>query len=152
MPATRSQVRRQKLVTHSVDFGDGVVIAFTFDANKMTDAWMEQWTRHEQEESAPQLNASLADLIEAWDILETEDGPPVPVTADEIGNLFSLRDKLRLMHEFAGLPSDAEGNASGNTSSSPTTGSSSTPEIHPNGQSTSPTPAPSASPSSTVPT
>lgn len=145
MPATRSQIRRPKVIDHTVDFGDGVTICFTFDANKMTDAWMADWSEAEETSDVPQLNAMLADLIEAWDLLETEGGPVVPVIAEEIGKLFSLPDKFRLLKEFIGLPSDAEGNASRITSSSPSISSSSTPESPPNGQSPSTSPEPSAS-------
>lgn len=152
MPATRSQIRRQKIVSHTVDFGDGVTVAFMFDVNKITDAWMDDWTRHEEETNAPQLNQMLAELIERWDILEDEGGPSVPVSADEVGKLFSLPDKIRLMKEFIGLPSDAEGNASKNTSSSPSSDSSLTQVSPPNGQSPSQTPEPVASPSSPLPT
>jgi hypothetical protein len=152
MPATRSQIRRPKLVDHTVDYGDGVTITFRFDANKMTDGWMADWAKHEEDTNAPQLNAMLADLIESWDILEADDGPPVPVTAEEIGNLFSLPDKIGLMKEFIGLPSDAEGNASRNISSSPSSDSTSTPASRQNGPQPSATPEPSASPSLTHPT
>jgi hypothetical protein len=152
MPATRDQVRRPKIVDHTVDFGEGVTITFSFDANKMTDGWIADWTRLEDESNAPQMNEMLEDLIERWDILETEGGPVIPVSAEEIGKLFSLPDKLRLFKEFVGLPSDAEGNASRNTSSSPNDASSSMPVSRPNGQSMSPTPEPSASPSLTPPT
>jgi hypothetical protein len=152
MPATRSQIRRQKLIQHTVDFGDDVTIAFVFDANKMTDDWMDEWGRLEEQSKVPQMNAMLANLIEKWDLLEDEGGPVVPISAEEIGKLFSLRDKLRLMKEFAGLPTDAEGNASANISSSPSMDSTSEQASPPNGQLTSPTPMPSASPSLTQPT
>jgi citrate synthase len=145
MPATREQVRRPKIIDHTVDFGDGVMITFSFDANKMTDEWMDEWTRHEEESNVPQLNAMLADLIERWDILEHEGGPTIPVSAEEIGKLFALPVKLRLMREFLGLPSDAEGNASTNTSSTPSSTSSSMQESLPNGLSASTSVPPSAS-------
>lgn len=151
MPATRSQIRRPKLVDHTIGFGDGASVTFTFDANKLTDAWMDEWQQAERDPDTSLLNLQLADLIERWDILETDDGPPVPVTAEEIGKLFSLRDKLELIREFVGLPSDAEGNASRNTSSTPSTASTSTPEPRRNGQPPSETPAPSESRSSPHP-
>lgn len=152
MAATRSQVRRSKIVSHTVSFGDGVEVAFTFDANKMTDGWMEDWTKHEEDTNIRQLNAMLADLILSWDILEEENGPVVPITPEEIGKLFTLSDKFNLLKEFVGLPSDAEGNASKNTSSSASSDSSLTQVSPPNGQSPSPTPTPVASPSSPLPT
>jgi hypothetical protein len=152
MPATRGQIRRPKHVQHTVDFGEDVSVTFTFDANKITDAWMDEWTRHEEESNVPQINAMLADLIETWDILEDENGPAVPVSADEVGALFSLPDKLMLMREFCGLPQDSEGNASRNISSTQSSDSTSTPASHPNGQQTSATPEPVASPSLTHPT
>jgi len=153
MPApTRGQIRRAKLVEHIVDFGDDVQVTFVFDANKMTDGWMADWARHEEETNVPQLNAMLADLIESWDILEDEGGAPIAPTAEEIGSLFAVPDKLLLIKEFAGLPSDAEGNASRNISFSPQTDSSSTPGNPPNGQPPLPTPETSVSPSLTHPT
>ena len=79
MPATRSQIRRPKLVDHTVDFGEDVMVTFTFDANKMTDAWLADWSKHEEDTNAPQLNEMLADLIERWDILESDEGQPLAV-------------------------------------------------------------------------
>jgi hypothetical protein len=152
MPATRSQRRRRKPIVHAVNFGDGEVINFTFDANKITDEWMERWMEAERQSDAPQLNAMLADVIEEWDLLEDEGGPVIAVTATEIGKLFTLRDKYRLLREFIGLPSDAEGNASESTSSSPSSDFVSAPASPQNGPPTSPTPEPVASPSSPQPT
>src|SRR5262245_60781709 len=151
MSATRSQLRAPKWIDHSIDFG-GPVVTFTFDANKITDAWLDEWARNEKDSDAPQINAMLADLIERWDILETEGGPVVPVSAEEIGKLFSLPAKIQMVKEFAAQPSDAEGNASSTISSTPSTGSTAEPGALPNGQSMSPTPERSASLSSTQPT
>lgn len=152
MPATRSGLRRPKHVDCPVDFGEGEVVTFVIDANKMTDAWMDDWSRAEKEAGESKLNAMLDDLIEAWDIYEHEGGPLVPVSETEIGKLFSLSAKSQMMREFGDLPSDAEGNASRNISSTPGDVSSSTPASPQNGPSPSPTPEPVASPSSTQPT
>jgi hypothetical protein len=149
MPATRSQIRRSKIVEQTVDFGEGVTVTFTIDANKMTDGWMADFVRHEEESNVPQINAMLVDLIERWDIVEDEGGALVPVNEEEIGKLFSMPDKVKLMKAFAVLPSDAEGNASRNISSTPSTDSMSEQASLQNGQQTSQTPTPLASPSST---
>jgi hypothetical protein len=151
MAATRAQIRRAKVIGHKVDFGDDVIVTFWYDRNKITDAWMQDWKTHEEQAKTPALNEMLADLIERWDIIETEGGPEIPVSKETIGDLFGLPDKIYLMTELytAGMPSSEEGNASPITSSIPSEGSSSKPESPQNGQEPSPSPAPLASPSPT---
>jgi hypothetical protein len=159
MGATRSQIRRARVIGHRVDFGEGVVVTFWYDRNKMTDVWMADWQEHERQSNAPKLNEMLADLIDRWDILENEGGPFIPVSAEAIGELFSLPDKLELMKEFmtAGVPTSAEGEASSGLSSvSPLEQSTDStapqpervPQL-PNGDQPSPSLEPSRSPSPT---
>jgi hypothetical protein len=159
MAATRAQIRRAKVIGHKVDFGDGVEVTFWYDRNKITDAWMQDWQTHEQQQAAPALNEMLADLIERWDIVETEDGPEIPVSVKTIGELFGLPDKIYLMTELytAGTPSRAEGEVSSGLSlDSPQAESADStqqqlerPQTPQNGAEPSPSPAPSVSPSPT---
>lgn len=146
MPATRSQLRRPVIVEHKVDFGDGVEVMFRYDRNKITDAWVREWTRHEEEQNAGALNEVLGDLIEAWDVLN-DDGTPCPITADMIGELLSYPDKIKVLQELmtASVPSRAEGNASSASSASPSTDSMQEQPSSPNGSDTSGSPSVSES-------
>ncbi len=150
MPATPSQLRRPVVVNHTVDFGDGVTVKFTFDRNKITDAWMEEWTRLETEQDISTLNQALNDLILAWDIQE-EDGTPYRKTPETIGYLFALPDKGRIFRELveAAVPTRAEGNASSEPSSTPQSASAEPQQTPPNGATPSASPPVSASPSLT---
>ena len=152
-------MRRTKIIGHPVDFGDGTEVIFWYDRNKMTDVWLEEWQEHEKKTNVPALNEMLADLIDRWDLVEEEGGPEIPVSAVEIGRLFSLPVKLFLMQQLltAGVPSRAEGEALGAPwSDSPPEQSTASmppqpekPQTLPNGDAPSPLPAPSASPSPT---
>ena len=56
--ATPGQLRRAVVVNHTIDFGEGdfgegVTVNFVYDRNKITDAWMNQWTLLETERNAP---------------------------------------------------------------------------------------------------
>lgn len=150
MPATPSQLRRPRVVSHTIDFGDDVMVRFDYDRNKMTDVWMDEWTRLETEADTPRLNEMLADLIVSWDVVN-EDGSPFPMTAENIGYLFALPDKAHVFQELitASVPSRAEGNASSERSSMPPSDSTPPPQTPQNGPATLPLPAPSASPSPT---
>lgn len=151
MPATASQLRRPIIVDHTVDFGDGVTVQFRYDRNKLTEAWMNAWTRAEQAaDGASRLNDMLDDLIDGWDI-RNDDGSECPKTSEAIGFLFSVPDKARIFSELltATGPARAEGNASAPTSATPGP-TSTTPPVTPlNGQPPSPSPEPLASPSTT---
>jgi hypothetical protein len=146
MPATPSQLRRPVVVNHTIDFGDGVTVKFVFDRNKLTDAWMNEWTRIENERNAPQMNAMLDDLVMSWDVLE-EDGSPYPKNPETIGFLFTIGDKGRIFEDLidASVPSRAEGNASSERTSTPSSASTPPQETPPNGTVPSLSPAPSAS-------
>lgn len=150
MPATPSQFRRPIIVDHAVEFGDGVAVTFRFDRNKITDAWMREWTRMEEAQDVNALNTALADLIESWDMVG-DDGQPFPPTAENISYLFNLPDKAFVIGELmrASVPARAEGNASASTSATPATASTPSPVSPPNGLAPSPSPAPLASPSPT---
>ena len=150
MPATPSQFRRPVLRSHTVDFGDGVEVAFRYDRNKITDAWYAEWQRLEGEQDANALNKALADLIESWDVVN-DDGSPVPPTAENISYLFNLPDKGYVIAELmkASVPSRAEGNGSGSTSSIPVMDSTSSPGNHRPSPQPSLSPPPSASQSPT---
>lgn len=128
-----SQIRRAIVVDHTIDFG-GVEVTFRFDRNKITDTWMNAWTALENEQATGAINIALADLIEDWDI-RNEDGTPYPPTPENIGYLFSLSDKGRIVKELmtAGEPTRAEGEDSAATSSSAKPSSTVPPESPQNG-------------------
>jgi hypothetical protein len=151
MPATPSQLRRPIIVDHTVDFGDDITVKFGFDRNKITDVWMREWVRLEQEPDATsKLNEMLADLITGWDVVN-EDGSPYPMTAEAIGVLFSLPDKGRIFQELveASAPSRAEGNVSSAPTSTQRSDFTEQVATPPNGTVTSPLPELSAAPSQT---
>jgi hypothetical protein len=150
MPATPNSLRRPKLKTISLDFGEGDCVSFTFDRNKITDAWMEDWDRLEQERDIALMNEALADLIIAWDIVN-EDGSPYESSAEHIGFLFNIADKALILREMitATAPTEAEKRGSSKLSSTPSSDSTEQAPNSPNGSETSPLPAPSASPSPT---
>jgi hypothetical protein len=151
MPVSKAQIRRARVIGHTVDFGEGVEVKFWYDRNKITDAWMKDWTLQEEQANAPRMNEMLFDLINRWDVVEEDGGPEVPVTVETIAELFSWPDKIYLMKELmtGGLPSSEEGNGSSEPSSSPVATSSDQAETSPNGPQPSPLPAPLASPSPT---
>ena len=150
MPATPSQLRRPVVVAHTVTFGDGVDVTFQFDRNKITDAWLQEWSRLEEERNTSAINEMLVDLVVSWDVVN-DDGSPYPLTAEAIGFLFTLPDKGRLVQELmrASVPSESEGKASSVPGSTPSLDSVPLPQTPQNGHTPSPSPEPSASPSTT---
>jgi hypothetical protein len=150
MHATPSQFRRPIIVDHTVDFGDDITITFRFDRNKITDAWLREWTRMEDEKDVNALNVSLADLIDSWDMVG-DDGAAFPPTVENISYLFTIADKAFVIGELmkASVPTRAEGNASANISATADTASTLSPASPPNGLPPSPSPSPSAVPSLT---
>lgn len=150
MPATPSQLRRPIVVDHTIDFGDGATVLFRFDRNKITDAWLQEWSRLEEDRNVSAINEVLADLIVSWDV-QNEDGTPYPLTAEAIGFLFNLPDKSRIVQELmrASVPGEAEGKASPATSVEVSPASSVTETPSPNGAPTSTLQPVSASPSPT---
>lgn len=149
MPSV-SSIRRPIIRDHVIDFGDDVQVTFRFDRNKITDAWIQEWTRLEGEENVGAINLVLADLIDEWDILE-DDETACPPTAENIGRLFSLADKGTIVRELmtATVPTDAEGKASSAPSNTPPSSSGPQPPMSPNGLTASSSAAPLASPSPT---
>ncbi len=150
MPATPSQLRRQILVDRTIDFGDGVTVTFRFDRNKMTDAFVKQWTQFETDKNTEAINSVLEGLIVSWDVVN-DDGTPYPPTAENIGFLFTLVDKGRIVSDLleASVPSRAEGNASSEPSSIPPSVFTEPQLTSPNGPAPSPSLQPSASQSTT---
>jgi hypothetical protein len=150
VPATRNQLRRPILNTHTVTFGEGVDVTFTFNRNVLTDAWFREWRQLEQQRDADALNVALDGLVHSWDVVN-DDGSPYPKSVETFSELFTLPDKARIVEELmtAAVPTRAEGNASENISSTASTDSASLPVSPPNGLAPSPSPTPSASPSPT---
>jgi hypothetical protein len=150
MPATPSSLRRPKLATVQLDFGEGDIVAFTFDRNKITDAWMEEWARAEEERDTGFMNEALADLIVRWDI-KGDDGSAYDPSAEHIGHLFTVADKASILREMmmATVPTEVEKRGSSTPSATPPSNSLRPPQDSPNGSTTSPSPTPSTAPSST---
>lgn len=143
MPAL-SSLTRQKLTDVVIDLGDGDVVTMKIDRNRVTPAWASR-----ADDAEDGVATALAEVIVSWDITD-DAGVGLPVTSETLTQLSigSLRELLSRMLE-ASVPSRAEGNGSGSSSSTPVTGSDSSPVSHPNGHQPSPLPVPSASPSTT---
>ncbi len=150
MPATPGQIRRPVIVNHTVDFGDGVSVKFVYDRNKITDAWMNEWSALEEQADVSKLNETMDDLILSWDVVN-EDGSPFPKTAENIGYLFALPDKGRIFQELvtASTPTRAEGNVSPEPSNTPQSDSAPPQPTPQNGPAPSASATVSASPSPT---
>jgi hypothetical protein len=148
MPATPSQLRRAIVIGHTVDFGDGVQVTFRYDRNKITDAWVKQWTEFENQQDVGAMNEVLADLISGWDI-QNDDGSPYPVSAESIGFLFSYPDKIKVLQELmtAPLPTAEEKKGSSGPTNTPSSDSTEQAPNSPNGSETSSSPLPSTAPS-----
>lgn len=115
MPAV-SHFRRPRVVNHTIDF-DGVAVKFVYDANKLRDSWIEEWTALEQQSEGGKLNEMLDDLIITWDLVN-DDGSSFPKTPATIGEVFTIPDKALILRELlaAVRPSSEEGNASATSS------------------------------------
>lgn len=116
MPATPSHFKRPKVVNHTIDF-DGVDVKFVYDANKLRDSWISEWSALEEESQGGKLNEMLDDLIISWDIVN-DDGSRFPKTAETIGDLFTIPDKSMILQALmtAVRPSSEEGNESSTSS------------------------------------
>jgi hypothetical protein len=116
MPATPSHFKRPRVVNHTIDFY-GVDVKFVYDANKLRDSWIQEWSALEEESQGGKLNEMLDDLIISWDIVN-DDGSRFPKTAETIGDLFTIPDKSVVLRELmtAVRPSSEEGNASSTSS------------------------------------
>ena len=117
MPAV-SHFRKPRVVNHTIDFG-GVDVKFVYDANKLRDSWIQEWTALEAQSNGGKLNEMLDDLIINWD-LTNDDGSAFPKTPDGIGDVFTIPDKALILRELlaAVRPSSEEGNASSASSES----------------------------------
>ncbi len=144
-----SDLTRAKPLDVTIDLGDGDMIVVRFDRNKVTPAWVGLAQQRDEASDALSLPKALADVILDWDVVADND-EPFPPTVENLA-VFSYpaqSDLLRRILEEA-VPSRAEGNASANTSSSPSMDSTDAPASPQNGQVVSLSPPPSASPSLT---
>lgn len=149
MPVSRSHLTRPKPRQVVIDLGDGDTISVVFNSNKITPAWMRDAEQRDNDRDSLSLPKALAEVILSWDVTE-DDGSEFPPTAENIAVLsYPAQSELLTSILGAAVPSSAEGNASANISSTPSTDSSNAQESPPNGQAPSPLPEPSASPSPT---
>jgi hypothetical protein len=111
-----SNLTRQKIVNAEIDLGDGDTVLVSFDANKITPAWVRDTERRVEDRDTLSLPKALAEVILSWDV--TQDGAEFPPTADNIA-VFSFGAMSALFERVMGaaVPSSAEGNASSDTSS-----------------------------------
>ena len=142
------QLTRVKPITTSVDLGDGDSVSITFNANKITPAWMKEADKRDTEKDILSLPKALSEVILKWDI--TEDGQPFGHSPENIA-VFSYPAQQALMLRIieAAVPSRAEGEASSSPSPAPSTDSMQGEQTHQNGAATSPSPELSTSPSPT---
>lgn len=148
MPS-RSHLTRPKPRNATVDLGEGDELKITFDANKITPAWMREAQKRDEAQDSYSLPKALAEVMIGWDVTE-DDGSVFPPNADNIG-VFSYPVQSELLARIlkAAVPSDAEGEASSAPSPEQSTTSSEPAQTHQNGATTSPSPEHSASPSPT---
>jgi hypothetical protein len=149
MPATPSHFRRPRIVNHSIDFF-GVAVKFVYDANKLRDSWINEWTAIEMQSDGGKLNEMLDDLILGWDIVG-DDGTAYPKSPETIGELFTIPDKSTILRELmtALNPSEDEKGGSSEPSNTLSTDSTQPVETFPNGSEHSQSQTVSASPSVT---
>ena len=124
----------------------GEVINVEFDRNRVTLNWVARVQAALDGGDANEFSRAAAEVIHGWDLLDADGVTPYPPTVENIGELpASLLGELFASIQEAGAPGAAEGNASANTSSSPTEDSNNAQAIHRNGGLHSPSPTPSAS-------
>ena len=149
MPVTPSHFKRPRVVQHPIDF-HGEAVVFTYDANKLRDSWIQEWSVIEAQSDGGKLNEMLDDLIIAWDI-RNEDGSAFPKSSQTIGDLFTIPDKSLILRELmtAQNPTEDEKRGSSEPTDNPSGDSSAPASTSPNGLDTSESPTVSASPSVT---
>jgi hypothetical protein len=147
MPEIRS-LTRQVPVETLIELGSEDTIRLTFDRNAITPYLLSQMSQRLEGGDVMAVATMLEKVILAWDV--TEDGNPFPPTAQNIGRLsVSALGSLSQRIGEAAVPSDAEGNASSDTSSTQEQASTQQQASLQNGPESSQSPAPSASPSPT---
>lgn len=130
-------LNRPKAKSLAIDLGEGDTINIVFNVNAITPALLEL-----------AIKDALPQTIMEWDV--TKDGQPFPPTPENVASLsYPIQHALVAEIVAAAKPSDAEGNASGNISSTPSTDSMPEPASLLNGQEPSSSPTVSASPSPT---
>ena len=145
MPEIGSLTRSRPTAV-SIDLGDDEKLALVFDMNRITPAWIREAEQRDSESDALSVSKALADVILEWDV--TEGGEPFPPTAEHLAVLsYPAQRALLVQMLAAATPSDAEGNASSGTSSTPSTTFTVPQETHPNGPQPSTSLTPSAFPS-----
>jgi len=146
MPEVRS-IRRQFPVTVSIPVGDE---SFTvrFDREAITPWLLDQMSRATEAGDFLASARMLEAVILEWDL--TDEGAPYPPSQENIAKLsIGTLGQLSALIGEASVPSDAEGNASSATSSTPAMDSGTTPDSRLNGQDGSLSQTPSAAPSVT---
>jgi hypothetical protein len=142
MPSIQ-RLTRPKPTSVVIDLGDGDAVNVSFDANKITPAWVNQTQR----EDVMAVARALADVVLEWDVVADEQGTPYLPTIENIAALsYPAETKIAMKLIEASSPSSAEGNDLGTTSSSLNTNSSSAQENPLNGQQSSTLPVASESP------
>jgi hypothetical protein len=143
MPEIRS-LTRQVPVEAVIDLG-GDSVRVTFDRNGITPYLLSQMQKQLESGDVLAVASMLEQVIMAWDV--TDEGEPFPPIANNIAKLSvsALASLSRRIGDEA-VPSDAEGNASSDTSSTQVP-SSMPPQVSlQNGPEPSPSPTPSAAP------
>jgi len=130
-----------------IDLGDGDSVKITFDANRLTAAWLEEGLQRDETNDPKSLAKALSYVMLGWDVTE-DDGTTFPPTAENLA-LFSFPAQQAIMAQLmeSALPTSAEGEVSPGTSSTPSTTSLEKQESLQNGRETSPSLALSESPS-----
>lgn len=126
-------LNRPKLMSHTVDLGDGDTVGLVFDVNALTPAVLD----------LPMAEA-LPRIIREWDV--TDDGRPFPPVTENMEKL-SYAVQTTLVRELvrAATPSDAEGNASSPSANDPSSDSVPESQTFPNGSAASNSPTVSES-------
>ena len=115
----------------------------TFDANKVTPAWVSDVERRLNDKDVLSVPKALAEAIISWDV--TDEGQPWPATADNLA-VFSFPAMSVFFEAImeAAVPGVAEGNASSPSANEPPSATSPpTSPSSPNGSDTSTLPTPS---------
>ena len=146
--ANLSGIKRPDPVQYTVAMGSESVTV-VFDSALMTGRWERDIERAAKAGDTETVASRLFGVFISWDVTD-DNGQPVPISEEILLDLPSkaLVKLFEGMREAAVPPSE-EGNASSDTSPSPSIGSSPPPENPQNGQPTSSSPTVSASPSPT---
>ena len=132
-----SSLLRPRPVTLSLEL-ENESLTMTFDANKITPNWMRWASEHDEDPMV--LPKALAGVLVAWDVTEEDGSEFAPIEQNLAQLPFPLQGMLLTEILQAAMPASEEGNASMNTSATPSEASTSEPESHPNGQQPSPSP------------